>query len=138
MLMIVNISLMSKTINSAAIGALVQQARVTAGLSQTELGRRIGASRFWVAQFEKGKPGAELGLALKAMHALGLTVLIEPKNTSRHDARPKAQPKASRTELSKVIAHATLKGSAPSSVVGWPTVSAVSAVSAVSRPSRKS
>ena len=83
MLTIVNIPPMSKTLNSAAVGALARQARVTAGLSQTELGRRIGASRFWVAQFEKGKPSAELGLALRAMHALGLTVHIEPKDASQ-------------------------------------------------------
>src|SRR5437764_4243769 len=121
MLMIVNICIMPKSINSAAVGALVRQARLAAGLSQTDLGQRIGASRFWVAQFEKGKPSAELGLALKALHALDLTVLIEPKNTTRRGARPKARPKTGQTTLAKVIAHATLSTSAPSSVIGWPT-----------------
>jgi DNA-binding XRE family transcriptional regulator len=115
---------MSKSINSTAVGALVRQARLTAGLSQTDLGRRIGASRFWVAQFEKGKPGAELGLALKAMQALGLTVLIEPTKASQRGGRPKLKPKTHRTDLAKVIAHATLTSSAPSSVIGWPTASA--------------
>jgi HTH-type transcriptional regulator / antitoxin HipB len=115
---------MAKSINSAAVGALVRQARLMAGLSQTDLGQRIGASRFWVAQFEKGKPGAELGLALKAMHALGLTVLIEPTKASQRGARPK--PKTRRTDLAKVIAHATLTESTPSSVIGWPTASASS------------
>lgn len=62
---------MTRTINPAVIGSLVRQARTTAGLSQTELGHRIGASRFWVAQLEKGKPGAELGLAIKALEAVG-------------------------------------------------------------------
>lgn len=117
---------MSKFLNSAAVGALARQARITAGLSQTELGQRIGASRFWVAQFEKGKPSAELGLALRAMHALGLTVHIEPKDASRRGARPKARPKPVQTDLDKVIAHATLTTAAPSSVIGWPTVSAPS------------
>jgi HTH-type transcriptional regulator / antitoxin HipB len=115
---------MAKSINSAAVGALVRQARLMAGLSQTDLGQRIGASRFWVAQFEKGKPGAELGLALKAMHALGLTVVIEPKNASQRIAPPKARPKTGQTNLAKIIAHATLTSSAPSSVIGWPTASA--------------
>jgi DNA-binding XRE family transcriptional regulator len=126
MLMIVNIRAMSKSINSAAVGELVRQARLTAGLTQTDLGQRIGASRFWVAQFEKGKPSAELGLALKAMHALGLTILIEPKNASQRGATLKAQTKTRPTSLAKVIAHATLTSAAPSSVIGWPTVSAAS------------
>ncbi|MEO7086653.1 MAG: helix-turn-helix domain-containing protein [Gemmatimonadaceae bacterium] len=115
---------MSNSINSAAVGALVRQARIAAGLSQTDLGQRIGASRFWVAEFEKGKPSAELGLALKAMQALGLTVLIESKNANERRTRPIPQPKTRRTDLARVIAHATLTTSAPSSVIGWPTASA--------------
>ena len=126
MLTIVNILTMTKRINSAAVGALVRQARMAAGLSQTELGQRIGASRFWVAQFEKGKPSAELGLALKAMDALGLTVHIEPQTASRRGARPGAHPKAHQTDLAKVIARTTLTKAALSSVIGWPTVTAPS------------
>jgi HTH-type transcriptional regulator/antitoxin HipB len=70
---------MQKSVTPAIVGALVRDARTAAGLSQSELGARIGASRFWVAQFEKGKPSAELGLALKALQALGLTVRLEPR-----------------------------------------------------------
>ena len=126
MLTIVNIQAMNKRINSAAVGALVRHARTAAGLSQTDVGQRIGASRFWVAQFERGKPSAELGLALKAMHAVGLTVLIESKNASRRGGEPNAQPKTGQATLARVIAHATLTSSAPSAVIGWPTVSATS------------
>lgn len=122
MLTIINIHVMNKNINSAAVGALVREARLSAGLSQTDLGQRIGASRFWVAQFEKGKPSAELGLALKAMQAVGLTVLIEPAHTSQRDALGKALP--STTDLPSIIANGMLASAAPSSVVGWPTASA--------------
>jgi hypothetical protein len=56
------------------------------------LGQRIGASRFWVAQFEKGKPSAELGLALRALHALGLKVSVEPHNEAHaNDLKAKTQ-----------------------------------------------
>lgn len=68
---------MQKSVTPATVGALVRDARTAAGISQSQLGERIGASRFWVAQFEKGKPSAELGLALKALQALGLTVRVE-------------------------------------------------------------
>ncbi len=116
---------MNKAVNSAAVGALVRQARTAAGLTQTELGQRIGASRFWVAAFEKGKPSAELGLALKALQALGLSVRIEPRTASERGAQPGA-PRAPghQIDLAKVIAGATLSGTAPSSVIGWPTASA--------------
>ncbi len=70
---------MQKSVTPATVGALVRDARTAAGLSQSELGARIGASRFWVAQFEKGKPSAELGLALKALQALGLSVRVETR-----------------------------------------------------------
>jgi DNA-binding XRE family transcriptional regulator len=116
---------MNKRINSATIGALVRETRITAGLSQTDLAQRIGASRFWVAQFERGKPSAGLGLALQAMHALGLAVVIEPKNAKERGTRPKT-PRKGQTLLAKVIARATLKSAPASSVVGWPTVSAPS------------
>jgi len=111
------------TVTSATVGALVRQARLAAGISQSELGQRIGASRFWVAQFEKGKPGAELGLALKAMHAVGLAVQIEPRDTSRGGAALERSTKSPATGLAQVIAHTTLSRAAPSSVTGWPSAS---------------
>jgi HTH-type transcriptional regulator / antitoxin HipB len=114
----------SKSINSFVVGAVVRRARLAAGLSQTDLGRRIGASRFWVAQFEKGKPSAEIGLALQALHALGLVIRIEPKNASLQSTRHKATLKTGRTILARVIARTTLKSAPPSSVIGWPTASA--------------
>jgi DNA-binding XRE family transcriptional regulator len=120
---------MTRTINSAVIGSLVRQARTTAGLSQTELGHRIGASRFWVAQFEKGKPGAELGLAIKALEAVGLSVEIGPKTEPKKAARPTHAPqpagsrKAAPSELERVIRHTMLTSAVPSSIVGWPTAS---------------
>ena len=77
----------ARRLTPATIGALVRDARVAAGLSQSQLGNRVGASRFRVAQFEKGKPSAELGLALKALHALGLAVRVG----ERRSAAPSAQ-----------------------------------------------
>ena len=70
---------MTKPVNPATLGALVRETREAAGLTQTQLAERIGASRFWVAAFEKGKPSAELGLALKAIQALGLLIRIRPE-----------------------------------------------------------
>jgi DNA-binding XRE family transcriptional regulator len=57
---------------------MVRDTRTRLGLTQAELAARIGASRYWVVAFEAGKPGAELGLVLKALRALGLRVEITP------------------------------------------------------------
>ena len=120
---------MTKPINPAVLGSLVREARDAAGLSQTQLAERIGASRFWVAAFEKGKPSAELGLALKAIQALGLTIDIAPSHElSARTPRGRATPPTTRSAhslmagdtLGSVIAHATLTHAAPSKVVGWP------------------
>ena len=122
---------MTNPINPAVVGALVREGREAAGLTQTQLAERIGASRFWVAAFEKGKPSVELGLALKAIQALGLAISIAPSHTvsvgtPRARATPpktrSADPFAASVTLDSVIANATLTHVAPSKVVGWPGV----------------
>lgn len=130
MLMNVNKSYMTTPLNSAAVGALVRETREAAGLTQTQLAERIGASRFWVAAFEKGKPGAELGLALKAIQALGLAITVAPISPTAKDAsgkhsaqpnQPKTHPLESHIRLGGIVARATLSAVAPSTVEGWPT-----------------
>jgi len=120
---------MTNPINPAVVGALVREGREAAGLTQTQLAERIGASRFWVAAFEKGKPSVELGLALKAIQALGLVISIAPSHTrsvgtpSARATPPEtrsADPFAASVTLDSVIANATLTHVAPSKVVGWP------------------
>lgn len=53
------------------IGALLRDSRKKAGLGQAELASRIGVSRQWVVEVERGKPRAEMGLVLRALNALG-------------------------------------------------------------------
>ena len=111
--------------NPAVVGALVREGREAAGLTQTQLAERIGASRFWVAAFEKGKSSAELGLALKAIQALGLSIRITPvaDAATKQARRPERVPLANRSgyaSLANIIAQATLTHAAPSQVVGWP------------------
>lgn len=99
---------MQKSVTPAIVGAQVRDARTAAGLSQSELGARIGASRFWVAQFEKGKPSAELGLALKALQALGLTVRVEAGTPA--DAVEKRQTSRTRAAGASAIPPVDLGG----------------------------
>ena len=56
----------------AAVGALIKVRRRALGLDQADLAAQIGVSRLWVNQVERGKPGASLGLVLRAFAALGV------------------------------------------------------------------
>lgn len=60
--------------NARDLGLLLRQKRRSRGWSQADLADRIGASRHWVIEVERGKPTAELGLVLKAISALDLTL----------------------------------------------------------------
>ena len=58
------------------IGALIRDRRKHQKLGQADLAEMIGVNRRWVVEVERGKPRAEVGLILKALHALGLTVEV--------------------------------------------------------------
>ena len=54
------------------VGAFVRQRRLELGLNQSALALRVGVSRQWIIEVEKGKPRAELGLILRTLQALEL------------------------------------------------------------------
>lgn len=56
------------------LGELVRDQRKQRGWSQSELAEKVGVSRLWVGQFENGKESVELGLVLKALRALDLSL----------------------------------------------------------------
>ena len=63
------------------LGQLIRARRRELGLDQQTLARRVGVSRLWVIEFERGKPRAEIGLVLRTLMALGLELRIasEPR-----------------------------------------------------------
>lgn len=69
--------LQSQLRTPADIGALIRDRRRTLQLDQADLARMIGVSRLWVNQVERGKPGASLGLVLRALDALGVRLLAD-------------------------------------------------------------
>lgn len=54
------------------VGAIVRQRRHELRIAQSTLAERVGASRQWIIDCEKGKPRAELGLVLRTLGVLGL------------------------------------------------------------------
>ena len=60
------------------IGALIRDRRSQLGWTQEKLADQVGVSRLWIVQLEKGKPTAQLGLALRTLKELGLTLDAAP------------------------------------------------------------
>jgi HTH-type transcriptional regulator/antitoxin HipB len=65
------------------IGALIRDQRKKQKLDQAELAKKVGVNRRWVLEVERGKPRAEIGLVLKTLDALGLTLSVEGETTAR-------------------------------------------------------
>jgi predicted transcriptional regulator len=64
--------------NARDLGGYLRDQRRQAGLSQTELCERALVSRRWLSNLEAGKPTAEVGLVLRVVAALDLTVELRP------------------------------------------------------------
>ncbi len=60
--------------NVRELGLRMRDRRLELGFTQAALAKRVGVSRFWVMQMERGNSGAEIGLVFRALHALGLAV----------------------------------------------------------------
>ena len=66
-------------INSARdLALVVRERRRRRDMTQEELARASGVSRRWLADLESGKPGAEVGLVLRTLAALGLVLDAQP------------------------------------------------------------
>ena len=87
------------------IGALIRDQRKKQELGQAELAEKIGVSRRWVMEVERGKPRAEIGLVLKALEALNLNVLID----SQANISPKSGEEIDSIDIDSIIQNAKTK-----------------------------
>ncbi len=60
------------------LGLTIRDRRRKLGLTQAELARKIGAERRWLMALERGKSRAEVGLILRILSALDLSLTIRP------------------------------------------------------------
>lgn len=67
------------------IGAILRRARRNAGLTQTDLGQRIGLRQATISRLEKGEDEIRLSTLLDALSALGLEITIDKRG--RRSAR---------------------------------------------------
>lgn len=66
----------------AELGAAIRDRRRRVGLEQRVLAQKVGVSRQWVIEVERGKPGAEIGLILRTLAALGIAVRVGDEQPS--------------------------------------------------------
>jgi HTH-type transcriptional regulator/antitoxin HipB len=62
------------------LGALIRDRRIKLGLDQAALAKKVGVSRQWIVEVEKGKPRAEIGLLLRTIDALGILLAAEKES----------------------------------------------------------
>jgi HTH-type transcriptional regulator/antitoxin HipB len=71
----------------ADLGALIRNTRKKLKLDQSTLAKKIGVSRLWLVEIEKGKPRAEMGLVLRTLDALQISL-----NATRPEIKARKRP----------------------------------------------
>jgi len=87
-------------VTAADIGAIIRERRRKLRLDQRTLAKRVGVSRDWILDVEKGKPGAGLELVLRTLGALGLSVEVSAMPA------PRAGRGASAVDLDRIVERA--------------------------------
>jgi y4mF family transcriptional regulator len=87
----------------ADLGAVIRDRRKQLKLDQSSFARRIGVSRQWVIEIERGHPRAELALVLRAIDALDIRLDARVDEASR---RPSAGPAV---DINAIVAKAKKK-----------------------------
>lgn len=96
------------------LGLVIRQQRRHLGLNQTDLASRVGVGRQWIVAIEHGKARAELGLVLRTLAALDLTLAVDGgKDTTKQESSI-----PSPIDLDAVVTSATYHV-APNSTGGW-------------------
>jgi HTH-type transcriptional regulator/antitoxin HipB len=84
----------------ADLGALIRDRRIKLALDQQSLARKVGVSRQWIVEVEKGKPRAEIGLLLRTIDALGIQLMTE------EDVPGKKRQTAPTVDIDSIVAAA--------------------------------
>jgi len=70
------------------LGALIRDQRTRRELDQKSLADKVGVSRQWIVEVEKGKARAEIGLVLRTIEALGILLTAEDSRKTKAQTRP--------------------------------------------------
>jgi HTH-type transcriptional regulator/antitoxin HipB len=68
------------------LGAIIRRERRSRGLSQTEIGKKIGLRQATISKLEAGKPATQLRTLLDVLASMGLEIIIDERGkTSSND-----------------------------------------------------
>ena len=70
----------------ADFGAVIRERRRRAGLNQAALAAKVGVGRQWIVEVERGKPGAPLGLILRTLAALNISLVTDERGRKNERA----------------------------------------------------
>jgi len=84
------------------VGVLLRDARKRANLDQATLAERLGVSRKWVVDAERGNPGASLGTVLRALDIVGVHLAFATNDeSSKRTSR--SRPDATAIDIDEIV-----------------------------------
>lgn len=95
------------------IALAVRNRRTEVGLTQAELAKAAGVSRKWIYEFEGGKSTAELGLVLRVLDVLGLSVELSGEVSAGQKKAPAELMAALEESLIRARTPRTFDGGTP-------------------------
>jgi HTH-type transcriptional regulator/antitoxin HipB len=81
------------------LGAFIRERRTKLGMDQVSLAERAGTSRKWLIEVEQGKPRAEIGLILRTLKTLGVSIDLQIDSL----AKATSNDKAGSTDINNVL-----------------------------------
>ena len=76
---------------AADLGAFIRERRAKLGMDQIALAKKAGTSRKWLVEVEQGKPGAEIGLILRTLKSLEVSIDLEAESSVETPPSSKAK-----------------------------------------------
>jgi HTH-type transcriptional regulator/antitoxin HipB len=77
---------------TADLGAFIRGRRTKLGMDQVALAKKSGTSRKWLVEVERGKPRAEIGLILRTLKSLGVSVDLKADSSHETPSIGNARP----------------------------------------------
>jgi len=81
------------------LGAFIRERRTRLGMDQVALAEKAGTSRKWLIEVEQGKPRAEIGLILRTLKTLGVSIDLQIDSL----AKATSNDKAGSTDINNVL-----------------------------------
>ena len=81
------------------LGAFIRERRTKLGMDQVALAEKAGTSRKWLIEVEQGKPRAEIGLILRTLKTLGVSIDLQIDSL----AKATSNDKAGATDINNVL-----------------------------------